>query len=111
MSLGDVTFSRSPRRALLVAKQVGMVILLLGFGLTTGSRVAAETATVDCNTGGAVGPALARLKPGDVLLVQGTCRENILIQVGLNHITLAGHGKTTVHPTDTRQPAGQVVRR
>jgi parallel beta-helix repeat protein len=88
-----------------------MVILLLGVGLTTGSRVAAETATVDCNTGGAVGSTLARLKPGDVLLAQGTCRENILIQAGLNHITLDGQGKATIHAPDTRQPAVQVLGR
>lgn len=111
MSLGDATLSRSPRRVLLVAKQVGMVIVLLGFGLTAGSRVAAETVTVDCNTGGAVGPMLARLKPGDVLLVEGTCRENILLQAGLNHITLDGQGKATIHAPDARQPAVQVLGR
>jgi hypothetical protein len=110
MSLGDVTFSRSPRLALLVAKQVVMVILL-GFGLTAGSRVAAETATVDCNTGGAVGPTLTRLKPGDVLLVQGTCRENIIMQAGVSHVTLDGQGKGTIHAPDARQPAVQVLGR
>jgi parallel beta-helix repeat protein len=111
MSLHVITFSRSPRRALLVAKQVGVVIVFLGLGLTAASRVAAETATVDCNTGGAVGPTLARLKPGDVLLVQGTCRENILIQAGINHVILDGQGKGTIHAPDPRQPAVQVLGR
>src|SRR5215472_4263874 len=111
MSLHVITFSRSPRRALLVAKRVGVVIVLLGLGLTAASWVAAETATVDCNTGGIVGPTLARLKPGDVLLVQGTCQENILIQAGLNHITLDGQGKASIHAPDTRQPAVQVLGR
>src|SRR6516162_5119342 len=87
------------------------VIVLLGLGLTASSRIAAETATADCNTGGAVGPTLARLKPGDVLLVQGTCRENILIQAGLNDITLDGQGKASIHAPDTRQPAIQVLGR
>src|SRR5215813_10993343 len=111
MPLGGVGFFRSPGRALLVAKQVGMVIVLLGLGFTAASRVAAETATVDCNTGGAVGPALARLTPGDVLLVQGTCRENILIQAGFNHITLDGQGKVSIHAPDARQPTIQVLGR
>src|SRR5215813_14101231 len=108
MPLGGVGFFRSPGRALLVAKQVGMVIVLLGLGFTAASWVAAETATVDCNTGGAVGPTLARLKPGDVLLVQGTCRENILIQAGINHVILDGQGKGTIHAPDPRQPSVQV---
>ena len=86
-------------------------IVLLGLGFTAASRVAAETVTVDCDTGGAVGPILARLKPGDVVLVQGTCRENILIQPELNRITVDGQGKATINAPDARQPAIQVLGR
>jgi parallel beta-helix repeat protein len=95
------------------ARQVGIVIsiALLGLGFTPVSQVAAETVTVDCNTGGAVGPTLARLKPGDVVLVQGTCRENILIQAEVNRITVDGQGKASIHAPDARQPAIQVLGR
>src|SRR5947207_2744856 len=96
-----------------LVRRVGIVIclILLCLGLTVVSRVTAETATVDCNTGGAVGPVLARLKPGDVVLVQGTCRENILIQAGVNHVTLDGQGNGTIDAPDARQPAVQVLGR
>ena len=73
--------------------------------------MSAATVTVDCNTGGAIGPALGKLKPGDVLLVQGTCRENVLIHSGINGITLDGQGKATISARDARQPAVQVLGR
>ena len=81
-------------------RRLGIVISLIVFCLllTVVSRVTAETATVDCDAGGAVGPVLARLKPGDVVLVQGACRENILIQAGVTHVTLDGQGKATITP-------------
>ena len=96
-----------------LSRQAGLVIVivLLGLGLTGVSRVAAETVTVACDTGAAVGPVLARLKPDDVVLVQGTCRENILIQAGVNHITVDGQGKATILAPDARQPAVQVLGR
>jgi len=111
LSLGDVTFSRSLHRALLVAKQVGIVIVLLAFGLTVSSRAAADVVTVECSTGATVGSVLARLKRSDVVLVQGTCRENLVIEAGLNHITVDGQGKGTIEAPDARQPALQVLGR
>src|SRR5499425_477523 len=96
-----------------LARRIGIAIslALLGLGLTVVSRAAAETITVDCDTGAAVGSVFARLKPGDVVLVQGTCRENILIQAGVNHVTLDGQGKGTIHAPDSRQPAVEVLGR
>jgi len=96
-----------------VARRVGIVspLILLCLGLAVVSRVTAETVTVDCNTGGALGPVLSRLQRGDVVLVQGTCRENVLIQAGVNHITLDGQGKGTIHAPDARQPGVQVLGR
>lgn len=60
---------------------------LLFLGLTAGGKIGAITINVDCNKGGAVGPILNRLKPGDVVLVHGTCRENILIQPELQRMS------------------------
>ena len=96
-----------------LARCVGIVIstILFGLWLTVVSRAAAESITVDCNTGAAVGPTLGRMKPGDVVLVEGTCQENILIQAGVNHVTLDGQGKGTIHAPDSRQPAVQVLGR
>jgi parallel beta-helix repeat protein len=66
---------------------------------------------VDCGTRGAIGLALSQLRPGDVLLVRGTCRENVLIPSESNGITIDGQGKATISAPDARQPAIQILGR
>ena len=85
--------------------------ILLALALSAAAPTSAATIKVDCNTGAAVGPALAKLKPGDVLLVQGTCRENVLIHSEINGVTVDGQGKATITALDARQPAVQVLGR
>lgn len=94
-------------------KKVGIVtfIVLLALGLTAAPQIGAATVNVDCNMGGAVGPILSSLKPGDVVLVHGTCQENILIQAELQRITVDGQSKATINAADARQPTIQVVGR
>lgn len=79
--------------------------------IAIGAPTSAATIKVDCQTGAAIGPALAKLKPGDVLLVQGTCRENVLIQSEVNGVTVDGQGKATITALDARQPVVQVLGR
>ena len=86
-------------------------IVLIALGPTAAPQIGAATVNVDCNTGGAVAPILSSLKPGDVVLVHGTCRENILIQAELQRITIDGQGKAAINATDARQPAIQVLGR
>jgi parallel beta-helix repeat protein len=88
-----------------------MCIALLALGLTAVAQTRAASVSVDCNTGGAVGPILSSLKPGDLVLVQGTCRENLLIQAELQRITIDGQRKATINAIDARQPAIQVLGR
>jgi len=38
------------------------------------------TIAVDCSTGGTIGRALSTAKPGDTVLVSGTCRESVFIR-------------------------------
>jgi parallel beta-helix repeat protein len=94
-------------------KKAGMVTftVLLFLGLTAAGKVGATTVNVDCNKGGAVGSILNRLKPGDVVLVYGTCQENILIQPELQRITLDGQSKAAIKAADARRPAIQVLGR
>lgn len=94
-------------------KNFGIVtfVVLIFLGLTATTKIGATTLNVDCNKGGAVGSILNRLKPGDVVLVHGTCRENILIQPELQRITLDGQGKATIKAADARRPAIQVLGR
>lgn len=87
---------------------IGIVLLALRL---TAAQTGAATVNVDCRTGGAVGPILSTLKPGDVVMVHGTCRENLLIQPELQRITIDGQGKATIQAPDSRQPAIQVLGR
>src|SRR5262249_1227895 len=71
----------------------------------------AATVNVDCNNGGAVAPALATLKPEDVLVVHGTCRENIVVPADLHDVIIEGQSKATINAPDARRPAIQVLGR
>jgi nitrous oxidase accessory protein NosD len=93
------------------AFSVAASAVLFGFAFIAVSQVAAATVTVDCSTGGAIGPTLASLKARDVLSVQGTCRENVVIPADFHDVTLDGQGKATIAATDARQPAVQVLGR
>src|SRR5688500_5250905 len=84
---------------------------LLALALCAAAPASAATITVDCNAGAAIGPALGNLQPGDVLLVQGTCRENVLIPSEINGVTVDGQGKATITALDAGQPAVQVLGR
>ena len=85
--------------------------IFLALALFAVAPTSAATITVDCNTGAAIGPAIGKLKPGDVLLVQGTCRENVLIHSEINGVTVDGQGKATITAPDARQPTVQVLGR
>src|SRR5690348_9471702 len=60
---------------------------------------AAVTINVDCDAGNSVNSAVRSAKPGDTLLVSGTCKEQVSIPPEVMNITLDGQKKTTiVHP-------------
>ena len=96
-----------------VRSQCGILLLLfpVALRLVGAASIGAATVNVDCNTRGAVSPIVNGLKTGDVVLVQGTCQENILIQAQVQHITLDGQRKATVKAPDPGQPAIQVLGR
>ena len=96
-----------------VRSQCGISLFFVPFalGLIMTPGIGAVTVNVDCNTEGAVGRIVNRLKTGDVVLVQGTCHENILIQAQVQHITLDGRRKATIKAPDANQPAIQVLGR
>jgi parallel beta-helix repeat protein len=74
-------------------------------------QLRAATMNVDCNSGAAIGPVVGSAKPGDVILAQGVCRENLVIQSEVQRITLDGQDKTTIDAADPRRPAVQVLGR
>ena len=85
--------------------------ILLTLGLAAATSAAAATVTVDCSAGQAVGSILGTLTPGDVVLVRGMCRENLLMEPEVQRITLDGQGSATIQAADERQPAIQLLGR
>jgi parallel beta-helix repeat protein len=85
--------------------------VLLALCLTAVPHLRAATVNVDCNGGAGIGPILGGVKPDDVILVQGTCRENLLIPSEVVRITLDGQGRTTIDAPDAHRPAVQVFGR
>ncbi len=59
----------------------------------------AATMSVDCDAGNTITAALANVKPGDTVLVSGTCKEQVSFTPEMVRITLDGQKKTTIqHP-------------
>jgi len=59
----------------------------------------AATTQVDCSSG-SLQAAIEKAKPGDTLLVSGTCKENLVIYEEVARITLDGQGKATINGPD-----------
>lgn len=62
----------------------------------------AATLTVDCDAGQTIMAALPKTKPGDTVLVSGTCNEHVNIAPEYVNLTLDGQKKATIrHPGGT----------
>jgi parallel beta-helix repeat protein len=71
----------------------------------TASPLHLSTIAVDCDAGGTIGRALNTAKPGDTVLVSGTCRESVFIQPEVTRIVLNGQKKATIqHPGGPTMP-------
>ena len=78
----------------ITGKAAVLAILCLSVPLTF-----AATASVDCDAGQTIMSALAAAKPGDTILVSGTCKEQVSVQPEMARLTLDGQKKTTIrHP-------------
>lgn len=65
------------------------------------STLAASAATVpvDCDAGNSINAALGKVRPGDTVLVSGTCNEQVSFEPEMVRVTLDGQKKTTIrHP-------------
>ena len=65
----------------------------------------AANVTVDCDAGQSLNPAIRSAKPGDSVLVSGTCREQISIPPEVVNITVDGQKKTTIQHPGGQQPS------
>jgi parallel beta-helix repeat protein len=80
-----------------------MLLALCVSGLLTGTGEAA-TVKLNCSAKDTVGNAVKKLKPGDTLLVSGTCNENLEIPFEATRIILDGQGKATINGPDSSIP-------
>lgn len=60
----------------------------------------AATVTVDCGSGEKIQQKLDAAKPGDILLVSGTCNEHLVMPEQVQNLTLDGQGKATINGPD-----------
>ena len=63
------------------------------------SAAEAGTTKVDCSSA-SLQAAIEKAKPGDTLLVSGTCKENLVIHEEVARLTLDGQGKATIEGPD-----------
>jgi parallel beta-helix repeat protein len=59
--------------------------------------VAAGVSTLTCGHEKTIGQAIRTLKPGDTLLVSGTCNENLVVGEEFRRITLDGQGTAAIN--------------
>jgi parallel beta-helix repeat protein len=78
--------------------RTGKAAILAGFCFSA-LLANAATVSVDCDAGNTITGALAGVKPGDTVLVSGTCKEQVSIAPEIVRITMDGQRKTTIqHP-------------
>jgi hypothetical protein len=77
----------------------GIAVLVGAAFVSPGASVARAQSgahTLTCGPERTIGQALKRLKPGDTLLVSGTCHENVEIGEEFQRITLDGQGAAII---------------
>lgn len=89
-------------------KHTGTAALLAGLCF---SALCAQAATisVDCDKGNTITGALGNVKPGDTVLVSGTCKEQVTVHPEVVRITLDGQKKTTVQHPGGNTPSPHAV--
>jgi len=81
-----------------MGKSIGRIIVLTALLFLPAVIEAADRA-LDCSTG-TINAFLPRLRPGDRLLVSGTCNENVTIGARYTNITLENQGAATINGTN-----------
>lgn len=88
--------SQSAKARVMSITTIALVATFLGLSPSVG-RAHANKHTLTCGPEKSIGQAIKTLKPGDTLLVTGTCNENIEIGEEVHGITLDGQGTAAVH--------------
>lgn len=80
--------------------RVASLVLSVSILLVFPSGGEAATATVDCGAAEKIQQKLDAAKPGETLLVSGTCNEHVVISEHVQNLTLDGQGKATINGPD-----------
>ena len=81
--------TQSPKMRVMNAITVGLAAVFLWPSSSVG-QAPSDTHTLTCGPEKTIGQAIKMLKPGDTLLVSGTCNENLAIGQEVHRITLDG---------------------
>jgi parallel beta-helix repeat protein len=92
--------SRSTGKRLVCGMTVAVAAAFVSPGSSVG-RADSGTHTLICGPERTIGQALKTLKPGDTLLVSGTCNENVVIGEEVHRITLDGQGMASINADST----------
>jgi parallel beta-helix repeat protein len=78
--------------------KIAMLTLAASLGFAA-LPAGAATINVDCDAGNTISGILSGLKPGDTVLVSGTCKEHVNIAPEITRVMFDGQKKTTIqHP-------------
>ena len=73
------------------------LVLAMCLWLPSVGRAESGTHTLTCGPEKTIGQAIKTLKPGDTLLVSGTCNENFVVGEEVHGITLDGQGTAAIN--------------
>jgi parallel beta-helix repeat protein len=76
--------------------RIALVLAALSLWLPSLGRAQSGAHTLTCGPEKTIGQAIKTLKPGDNLLVSGTCNENLFIGEDVHRITLDGQGTAAI---------------
>lgn len=85
-------------------KRLAAIGSLVALSCVLALPAAAQPHRLTCSSQKAIGEILEILKPGDTLLVEGVCNENVFILQEIERITLDGQGLATINGPDATEP-------
>jgi parallel beta-helix repeat protein len=87
---------QSTQRRVMNAITLALATVFVSLSPSVG-RAQSDKHTLTCGPDKTIGQAIKTLKPGDTLLVSGTCNENVDIGEAVDGITLDGQGTATIN--------------
>jgi parallel beta-helix repeat protein len=84
-----------------VTYRIVLALAAVFLWLPSVGRAQSSTHTLTCGPDKTIGQAIKTLKPGDTLLVSGTCNESLVIGEEVHRIIVDGQGRATINGDST----------